>query len=251
MSLKLHLDLMSQPCRALYLFFRMAGIPYQDVFVALRKNEHLKPEFGALNPFHKVPVLVDETVPNGQLVIKESCTAARYAASKYLSPSSHWWPRDDERKSLIIDEYLHWQHLNIRSFGSLVFIHTVLVPFRTKQPPNIHRAHRNLLKLGEVVDIFEKHYLDKGTFITGEEISVADLFAACEIMQPWSAGFDVYSTRPRVAEWMKDVISATQPHFDQAHIYNQQVRDTTGVAIQEAYQAYLEGLKQTQAAGGQ
>ena len=223
MSLKLHLDLMSQPCRALYLFFRVAGIPYQDVFVALRKNEHLKPEFGALNPFHKVPVLVDETVPNGQLVIKESCTAARwvvvldeamsslfgravlvqinlirdvsclcwmsylgcyfitcaffeyhsqlsfsrYAASKYLSPSSHWWPRDDERKSFIIDEYLHWQHLNIRSFGSLVFIHTVLVPFRTKQPPNIHRAHRNLLKLGEVVDIFEKHYLDKGTFITG------------------------------------------------------------------------------------
>ena len=89
------------------------------------------------------------------------------------------------------------------------------------------------------------------SFLLGEEISVADLFAACEIMQPWSAGFDVCATRPRVAEWMKDVISATQPHFDQAHIYNQQIKDTTGVAIQEAYQAYLEGLKQTQAAGGQ
>ena len=68
---------MSQPCRALYLFFKNAGIPYEDKLIALRKNEHLKSaEFTALNPFQKVPVLVDET-SNGKLVIKESCAAAR------------------------------------------------------------------------------------------------------------------------------------------------------------------------------
>ena len=76
MSLKLHHDLMSQPCRALYLFFRSAGIPYEDVFVALRKNEQRKPPFLAINPRGKVPVLVDET-SGDRLVVKESCTIAR------------------------------------------------------------------------------------------------------------------------------------------------------------------------------
>jgi len=248
MSLKLYHDLMSQPCRALYLFFKNAGIPYEDKLIALRKNEHLKSaEFTALNPFQKVPVLVDET-SNGKLVIKESCSAARYVAAKYLSPTSHWWPMGDERKSLLIDEYLHWQHLNLRAYGSLVFIHTVLIPFRTGQPPNIKQAYHHNIKLGEIVDIFEKHYLDKGKFITGDEISVADLFAICEITQPWSAGFDVSATRPRVAEWMADVIDATQPHYDDAHVFNRKVRETLGVGIQEAYEALLEEMAEEKSA---
>jgi len=251
MSLKLYSDVMSQPCRALYLFFRNAGIPYEDVPIALRNKQHLTQEFKAINPFQKVPTLVDETAANGPLVIKESCVAAKYAASKYLSPSSHWWPMEDERKSLLIDEYLHWQHLNLRIFGSLIFIHTVLQPARTNKPPNVKEAHINYLRLGEVVDVFEQHYLDKGTFITGDKISVADLFAVCELMQPWSAGFEVSTTRPRVAEWMQEVIAATQPHFDQAHLYNKKVRDTIGVGIQEAYGAYLEEMQQKKAAGGQ
>lgn len=250
MSLKLYHDAMSQPCRALYIFFRSAGIPYEDVFVALRKNEHLRPPFTAINPFQKVPVLVDETADE-KLVIKESCSAARYAASKYLPANSHWWPREDARKSLIVDEYLHWQHLNLRTYGSMVFIHTILNPFRTKQPPNLHYAHRFNVKLGEVVDLFEKHYLDKGKFITGDTISVADLFAICEIMQPWAAGFDVSATRPRVAEWMTDVIGETQPHFDDAHVYSKKIRDTMSEGIQEAYQAFLEEKDQSKSASEQ
>ena len=76
--------------------------------------------------------------------------------------------------------------------------------------------------------------------MTGDEISVADLFAICEIMQPWSAGFDVSLTRPRLAEWMTEVMKKTQPHFDEAHAYNKKVRETMGVGIREAYLAYLE-----------
>jgi len=248
MSLKLYHDLMSQPCRALYLFFRNAGIPYEDKYIALRKFEHMTPEFVALNPFRKVPVLVDETASNGKLIIKESCSAARYAASKHLSPSSHWWPMGDERKSLLIDQYLHWQHLNLRSYGSLVFIHSFVIPLQTKKPPKFKYVHNHNIKLGETADIFQKHFLDKGKFITGDEISVADLFAICEVMQPWSCGFDISATRPRVAEWMADVIGATQPHYDDAHIVNRKIRETLCDGIQEGYAAYLEEMKEEKSA---
>ena len=89
MSLKLYHDLMSQPCRALYMFFRSAGIPYEDVWVALRKNEHMKPEFTAINPFQKVPVLVDETADGGDIFIRESCSIARYTVRYDMGFTSH------------------------------------------------------------------------------------------------------------------------------------------------------------------
>ena len=59
MALKYYYDLMSQPCRALYIFLKMTGIPYEAKEVALRKLEHMTDEYGQLNPFRKVPVIDD------------------------------------------------------------------------------------------------------------------------------------------------------------------------------------------------
>lgn len=52
-------DLMSQPCRAVYIFLKMTGIPYQTKQIALRKMENTTKEFLQLNPFKKVPVIDD------------------------------------------------------------------------------------------------------------------------------------------------------------------------------------------------
>lgn len=243
MSLKLFHDSLSQPCRALYMFFRAAGIPYEDVWLALRKNEHQTKEFLDLNPFGKVPVLVDDTVQGEKIVVKESCAIARYAAEKCLSPSSHWWPMDDVRKSTKIDEYLHWQHLNIRSTGSLVFINAIINPMRRKQPPNLRQVHRFSKELGKSADLIQNHFLDQGKFIIGDEISVADLFAIAEINQPWMAGFDVAATRPRLAAWMEDVKSETQPHYDQSHVVVNKFRGMFAEGVQEAYKEFLEEEK--------
>ncbi len=42
--LKYYYDLMSQPCRALYIFLRINNIPFEDKEIAIRKGEHLKLE---------------------------------------------------------------------------------------------------------------------------------------------------------------------------------------------------------------
>ncbi len=59
MPLVYYYDLMSQPCRALYIFLKMTGISYQGKEIALRKMEHMTKEFIQINPFKRVPVIDD------------------------------------------------------------------------------------------------------------------------------------------------------------------------------------------------
>jgi glutathione S-transferase len=50
---------MSQPSRALYIFLKMTGIPFESKEIALRKLEHMTDEYAQINPFKKVPVIDD------------------------------------------------------------------------------------------------------------------------------------------------------------------------------------------------
>ncbi len=50
---------MSQPSRALYIFLKMTGIPFESKEIALRKLEQMSDEFAQINPFKKVPVIDD------------------------------------------------------------------------------------------------------------------------------------------------------------------------------------------------
>lgn len=59
MPLAYYYDLMSQPCRALFIFLKKTGIPYQAKEIALRKREHFTADFAKLNPFKRVPVIDD------------------------------------------------------------------------------------------------------------------------------------------------------------------------------------------------
>jgi glutathione S-transferase len=59
MPLIYYYDLMSQPCRALYIFLKMTGISYQSKEIALRKLEHMTNDYAKINPLKKVPTIDD------------------------------------------------------------------------------------------------------------------------------------------------------------------------------------------------
>jgi glutathione S-transferase len=63
------------------------GLEYEMVHVDLFAGEHLKPEFLALNPYHKVPLLLD-----GATAVPESWIINEYLEDRYPSPSL--MPRD-------------------------------------------------------------------------------------------------------------------------------------------------------------
>jgi len=61
-------------------------LDWQMVLVDLRKNEQHSPEFAAMNPFHKVPVLVDDEEGDGRTVIYDSTVINEFLEDEYPEP---------------------------------------------------------------------------------------------------------------------------------------------------------------------
>ena len=72
-------------------------------------------------------------------------------------------------------------------------------------------------KLSKAVANFEKHFLAKGKFVAGDEISIADLKPLCELTQLWMSDIKPYEAGSRIEQWMNDCKEKLQPHFDNAH----------------------------------
>ena len=72
-------------------------------------------------------------------------------------------------------------------------------------------------KLSKAVDKFEKHFLAKGKFVAGDEISIADLKPLCELTQLWMSDIKPYEAGSRIEQWMNDCKKELKPHFDNAH----------------------------------
>lgn len=68
-------------CRKVRVALDEKGIKYERVFVDLRKKEQKKEEFLRLNPYSKVPVLIDNDT-----VIYESSVINEYLDEKYPTP---------------------------------------------------------------------------------------------------------------------------------------------------------------------
>jgi len=64
-----------------------AGVDYEFMVVDLSKGEHKKPEYLKVNPYAKVPDLVD-----GELVLSESAAICTYIGEKF--PSSGLVPKE-------------------------------------------------------------------------------------------------------------------------------------------------------------
>lgn len=78
------------------------------------------------------------------------------------------------------------------------------------------------------LDQIERVFLNEHDYVCGDNITIADLIAISEVMQPWAAGFDVEGDRPKVVAWMNRVKERLQPHFDDVHQHVYHVRDTFG-----------------------
>ncbi|XP_075372354.1 glutathione S-transferase theta-2B isoform X2 [Mycteria americana] len=176
MGLELYLDLLSQPCRALYIFARSNNIPFEFKHVELMKGQHRTEEFRKVNILMKVPTLRD-----GSFTLAESIAILLYLARKFKTPD-HWYPSDLQKRARV-DEYLSWQHVNIRGKGSKLFLTKVLLPLLTGQPLPPEKLEGVTEELNVVLKQFEEKFLQDKPFIAGSEISLADLVALVELMQ--------------------------------------------------------------------
>ncbi|ODN03559.1 Glutathione S-transferase theta-2 [Orchesella cincta] len=210
-SLKIYVHPLSQPARAVMLFCRANSIQHEEKIVDLVKGAQHNEEYAkTINPLKKVPV-----IEHDGFFLKESVAILRYLARTFPVPDN-WFPKDSVSQAKV-DEYLEWQHLNVRTFGTLYFAEKYIVPRTTKQPPNEKRAANFLKHYIAVLNQVETIWLKDRPFLAGQDISIADLLAAAEMEQTVLGGYDVKENHPKLQEYLERVRGGLQPHYDDVH----------------------------------
>ncbi|XP_046351438.2 glutathione S-transferase theta-3-like [Haliotis rufescens] len=222
MALKVYYDLMSQPSRAVYMFLKLNKIPFEDKILALRKGEHFSEEYARINPFKLVPVIDD----NG-FVLTESVAILKYLSCKYNVPD-HWYPRTDLRAQAKIDEYCNWQHLNTRGSAAMLFRELLIIPRAKNQPIDMGKVEKYRKLVRKAVTGIETHFLKSQPFLCGNDISIADILGACELMQLYAVQEEnLYESSPTVKAWMQRVRERHQSVFDESSKMVYRARDVT------------------------
>lgn len=63
----------------------------------------------------------------------------------------------------------------------------------------------------------EDGFLKDRPYISGDSISVADIFCACEIEQPLATGFNPLLEVPKVNAWLNKVCKELEPYYSEVH----------------------------------
>ncbi|XP_075067217.1 glutathione S-transferase theta-1-like [Mixophyes fleayi] len=210
-EIELYLDLLSQPCRSVYLFAKVNNIPFQHHEVKLFKGDQLGEEFKKVNPLHKVPVLKD-----GDFTLVESTAILCYLVQKYNTPD-HWYPSDPEKRAQI-DKYLAWQYNNTRPHGCRLFWLKCMNPAILGQEVAPEKLEYVFAEFSTIMTVLETKFLHDRPFLAGEEISLVDLVAIVEIMQVIASGIPVFEQRPKLRAWKRRIEEALGSElFKEAH----------------------------------
>jgi glutathione S-transferase len=141
------------------------GVSYQHIELGSKPNDTETKEFGALNPMRKVPVLVD-----GDKVIWESNTILRYLTDEY--GAGIWSVKDPYQRSLY-ERWMDWSH----TYFEPVFIGVFWGYYRTPAAQrDMEAVNKNLTLCLKGLERLDEQ-LASNTYLTGEQISLADICA--------------------------------------------------------------------------
>uniref|UniRef100_A0A674JCS8 glutathione transferase n=1 Tax=Terrapene triunguis TaxID=2587831 RepID=A0A674JCS8_9SAUR len=191
------------------MFAKKNNIPFDFKPVELLKGLNIQ-EFSHTNSLKKVPILKD-----GSLTLGERLE---------LQHTSHWYPSDLQKRARV-DEYRPWQHTTVRANASKMLWVKV-------SGLNIKSLQEALAELNSSLKKFTEKFLQDKPFIVGSEISLADLVAIREFMQPVGAGCDIFEGWPKLVTWHSQVEEAVGKElFQEVHEWILNAQDLRKVQI--------------------
>ncbi|CAN1253774.1 Glutathione S-transferase T1 [Linum perenne] len=216
MTLKVYVDRMSQPSRAILLFCKLNRIDFEEIKVDLSKRQHLSPEFAGILFCLEFPLLVIDLIH-----FLYSHAILIYLACVFPGVADHWYPADVFRRAKI-QSVLDWHHSNLRRGAAGYVLNKALAP-ALGLPLNPQAAAEGEKILTSSLSMLESFWL-KGSgkyLLGGNQPSIADLSLVCELMQlevlDETDRERVLGPHKKVVQWIKDTKHATQPHFDEVH----------------------------------
>jgi len=142
------------------------GLPYEPHYVSFDTNDQASPEFRSLNPYGKIPAIIDPNGPGGEpLPLFESGAILIYLAEK----SGRFLPSDAARYETI--QWLMFQMAGIGPmFGQVGFFHKFAGrDFEDKRPRDRYVAESKRL-----LDVLNQRLANR-TWIMGDDYTVADI----------------------------------------------------------------------------
>jgi len=171
------------------------GLPYRFHFVDVMMNKNFEPEFLALNPNRKVPVLIDPDGPGGKpLKLWESGAILIYLAEKtgrFLSPDP-----------AIRYTTLQWLMFQMASIGPMFGQLAHFNVYAKDQAYHYSRA-RYATEVKRIYDVVETR-LAESPYLGGEDFSIADMAAWPWLFNTPRRGVDV-ADLPNVGRWIEAI----------------------------------------------
>jgi len=186
-------------------FLRVSGIPYEFKDVNIFAGETKTEEYKKLNPFGKVPVLVD----NG-FVLRESMVFCRYLVNS-RNVAESWYPKDAKKRALVDLGLEHW------SQNSLKFFHIAGQAFG-KIDVTKEQARETV---DAAIKEFEEVFLKNSKFVAGDQPTLADLpYLYYLLGQSYFTGCN-YDEHKRLNQWIDDLYKAEPRLKEQAIEYQE------------------------------
>jgi glutathione S-transferase len=172
---------------------RELDVEFEFVVVDLTKGQHRRPEFLAVNPAGKVPVLVD-----GDFVLTESVAIALYLAEKY--PGKGLLPVAVRPKAEV-HRWLLFTATELEQPLWRIARHTAIYPKERRIAAEIALAREDFLDMAAVM---EKH-MEARCFLVGDAVTVADLVAAYTL--DWANEVKLLDGLPHLRAYMERMYS--------------------------------------------
>ena len=195
MTLKIYGTADSRAARPLWVAEEL-GLAYEHVPVHYLGGATRTPEFLAINPNGRIPVIDDDGV-----LVWESMACSLYLAERFKHAARPDGPSLAAGSPAELAEILRWSFWVVTECekDALTFLmHRAIMPPERRKPPLASAAERRLLG---PVRVLEQH-LQTRSYLAGERFTVADVCVASVLA--WAQGArEVMTACPAVSGWLQ------------------------------------------------
>lgn len=196
MMLKIYGTAASRAARPLWLAHEM-GLAHEHIPLAFTGGATRTPEFLAINPNGRIPVVDDDGV-----LVWESMACVLYLAERFKAPGVPLLAAQDHAEQAEILRWSFWVVTECEKDALAFLMHRILMPADRRKPQLADDAERHLLVPLRVLD----QHLRARPYLAGERFTAADICVASVLA--WVQGAaSLMAQCPRVDDWLQRCLS--------------------------------------------
>ncbi|KAJ3554836.1 hypothetical protein NP233_g12342 [Leucocoprinus birnbaumii] len=173
-------------------------VPFKFVPIDLGKGEHKTPQFLSLQPFGQVPVLDDDGFK-----VHESRAICRYIVEKYPDQGTPGLIPKDLKDRALFEQAASIETSNFSAYAEPAVFENVFKKYRGGTPDE-EKFNALIAQLDAKLDVYDQ-VLSKQNYLSGDQITLADLFHLPYGTMLAEAGSDIMSRKPNVSRWFKEL----------------------------------------------